>query len=222
MEGGKHMPSYTAAEKENALRLCDEIGISQASKETGISRSSLVNWRSGTEEAGAATTPIDETPAEEALADEEDARQIHENVTTRKRYSAEEKENALRLYNEVGVTKASRLTGITINSLRKWRMDAQNTNPATPADGESPVEKKIAEPDDLQAVDGKSSTDILSRLAKIPANETAEEGADAHLSRHNLNVDGGPGEELIRLRIENASLRVQMAALKTALRVFTE
>ena len=39
------MPSYTAAEKGNALRLCDEIGVCKASEETGITVHTLYTWR---------------------------------------------------------------------------------------------------------------------------------------------------------------------------------
>ena len=38
--------SYTAAEKERALQLCDSIGIQKASEETGIASKTLYVWRS--------------------------------------------------------------------------------------------------------------------------------------------------------------------------------
>jgi transposase-like protein len=119
------MPSYTVVEKEYALRLCNEIGVAKASRETGISANSLYKWRAGAEGETAATTAVaDEALAEGAVIKEESA------IPTHKRYTAEEQENALRLVNEIGVSKASKQTGITINSLRKWREDTQSATTA--------------------------------------------------------------------------------------------
>ena len=203
---------YTQEEKKNALRMCEEIGVLKASKETGISINSLYKWRMGGEGDIAAA----KTDVEDMVAEEKDTR------SSRKRYSAEEKEKALQLYDEVGVTKASKLTGITINSLRKWRIAAQNAIPTTPAsDDEIPVEEATG-PDDTQVDNVNSSTDIISRFVKIPASDVATKQEDAQLSHHILNAGGDPGEELIRLRIENASLKAQIVALKDALRVFAE
>ena len=37
--------TYTSAEKESALKLCDEIGAPKASEQTGIALNSLYAWR---------------------------------------------------------------------------------------------------------------------------------------------------------------------------------
>jgi len=210
------MPSYTAAEKENALRLCDEIGVSKASRETGISRSTLVNWHSDAENKIATTIAVvDEIPVVEDDVEEIDTNPKRESKSSGTRYSAEEKENALRLYDEVGVTKASKQTGITINSLRKWRADAQNKSDTTAAaTDEIPVGVEAAEHNDLHTE--SASTDIIARLTKTSAEEQTMEETDQKTRPSN------PYEELIRLRLENTTLKAQMAALKNAIRVFTE
>ena len=66
--------------------------------------------------------------------EEKDANASKEGKTPGKRYSAEEKANVLRLYDKIRVTKASKQTGITINSLREWHMDAPNANVVAAAD----------------------------------------------------------------------------------------
>ena len=218
------MPSYTAAEKENALRLCDEIGVNKASKETGISRHTLYRWRSGGEDEIATTTAaVDEISVAETDAEEKDTSPSRESKGSGTRYSAEEKEKALRLCDEVGVTKASKMTGITINSLRKWRMDAKNEIHATIVPvKEIPVEETDAEQSDAQADNESTCTNIIARLTKTPVEEAGAEEQDPQPSLQNTNGDEGTSEELIRLRLENATLKAQMAALKNALRMFTE
>ena len=129
--------TYTREEKENALRLCDEIGVHKASKETGISANSLYKWRTGAEdEIAAVAVEADKIPVEEVAVEEKDAAPIKG-----KRYSAEEKERALQLYDNLGLTKTSKQTGITINSLRKWRADAQSKIVISAATGEIPADE---------------------------------------------------------------------------------
>ena len=43
--------TYSAAEKENALKLCDKIGAPKASEQTGITLNSLYAWRRTRNEA---------------------------------------------------------------------------------------------------------------------------------------------------------------------------
>ena len=128
------MPSYSAAEKENALHLCDQIGIAKASEETGISVKSLYTWRSIVERRRAASTAeADEISAEATTAEENEAIPNLESKSSGRRYTTEEKEKALRLCGDIGITKASTRTWIAIGSLRKWREDTQNGNPTAPA-----------------------------------------------------------------------------------------
>ena len=197
---------YTAEEKTNALRLCDEVGVVKASEQTGISTFSLYRWRSGVEgEAAAPLVEADEIPTEVAVVEEKDANASGEGKTPGKRYSAEEKANALRLYDKIGVTKASKQTGITINSLRKWHIAAQNASIVSAAD-EIPNGKTAADQDESQTDNESASTDVVARLIKAPVGEPIED----------------IGKELIRLRLENTTLKAHIVALKAALRMFTE
>ena len=54
--------SYTGDERENALKLCDEIGVQKASEQTGIALNSLYGWRRARGKAVAVVAGV-ETPA---------------------------------------------------------------------------------------------------------------------------------------------------------------
>ena len=144
------MPSmrYTAEEKENTLRLCDEVGVAKASEQTGISKFTLYKWRSGAEgEAAMPTAEAEEIPAGAVEAEGQATGPNREGRSVGKRYSAEEKAKVLRLCDEIGLAKVSKQTGITFNSLRKWRMEAKDeipVNAATPK--KSPSEETVPEP----------------------------------------------------------------------------
>ena len=232
--------TYTQDEKENALRLCDEIGVLKASEQTGISTNSLYKWRTGVEAeaksiADVDATPVDDTVADTALVDGaaeessipessvgEAAGETDDNLnaevkTSGRRYTAKEKREAVRLCEAIGITKASKQTGITINSLRKWRMDAKEEMPAAVAS----VPVKIAEQKGAQADNEVASTDILARLSKAPVEEAVAEDAAADETAEKAAGNESASAELIRLRVENAAYRAQIAALKNALRVFT-
>ena len=46
-----------------------------------------------------------------------------EKIDRRQRYTPEQKAEALRLVEEIGLSKASRQTGISVGSLMKWRQE---------------------------------------------------------------------------------------------------
>lgn len=226
----------------------------KASEQTGISVHSLYKWRTGTEdEASETTVEGDVAPVEIAVAGEGDANLSQEsNASLRKRYTAEVKGNALRMCEKIGITKASKETGITVNSLRKWRADAQNETARSSTAVEALVHEAAMEPCDSQNDAGSNSTAIVARLAKTSPEEAAPEekylpkvyenvqtdakANDAGVPStkfgreenapipdgKNTNADESVSEELIHLRIENSALKAQILSLKSALRVFTE
>ena len=204
------MPNYTAAEKENALRLCGEIGVAKASIETGVSRHTLYKWRTSAEDEIASTAAkVNRAPVAKTDTEVKGAEPKHENKDSRKRYSAEEKANALQLYDKVGVTKASKQTGITINSLRKWQMDARNAIVTASATADEISDKKIATDQNESQTDNESaSMDVVARLFKTPVGEPITYESTS--------------EEIIRLRLESAMLKAQIIALKAVLRAFIE
>ena len=248
--------TYTQDEKENALRLCDEIGVLKASEQTGISTNSLYKWRTGVEaEAKSAAdvgeAPVDGVVVEVPLADqapvevpsvnkasahgasvgevagEADINLSIENKNSGRRYTAQEKEAAVRLCDAIGITKASKQTGITINSLRKWRLDAKEEKPVTTPVEVVPAEKSVTEQKDAWVDNEIASTDILARLSRTPVEEApveemAAEEAEQPIVPEKTAGNESANEELIRLQVENETLRAQIAALKNALRVFTE
>lgn len=215
------MPSYSAVEKENALRLCDEIGVAKASEQTGISVKSLYTWRSGAEEKGAAAVAhADVTPFGEAVAEEEDTSENIESKGPGKRYGAEEKEKALRLCDKIGITKVSKQTGIAIGSLRKWRMDAKKRVPAAAVDKIPMV--KASEQNVSQTDDECTSADIADRFSKTSVRGSVAEDKTLQPGQQIAAVDAGSSKELIRLQLENAALKLEMLTIKKALRVFTE
>ena len=121
---------------------------------------------------------------------------------TRIRYSPEEKEKALRLCEAIGVNNASKETGISVNSLYKWR---SNTG--------KEIETPVYNAPETSISNMVSETQTAAR---VPETESS-------LSLHQrAAVNEGVHEELVRLRIENDTLKAQMVALKNALRVFTE
>lgn len=202
----------------------------------------MYKWRSGIEdEISSAIVEADANPAMGAEPNQEGK------ASSRKRYTADQKEKALQLCDQIGITKASKETGITINSLRKWRADAQNE--IAPAN-EAPVPKSAADQSASQTDNESQSMAIIARLTKVPSEEPAPEDearqADEHVNTDvpiagesapadnyaneeapplpngkEASVDG-TREELIRLRVENSALKAQIASLKNALRVFTE
>ena len=184
---------YTAEEKARALRLCDEVGVVKASEQTGISKFSLYKWRMGAEDE-VSMPPVEgeEIPVETVEVEGQAASQNQEGKNAGKRYSVEEKAKALRLCDEIGLSKASKQIGISVNSLYKWRMGVQNEIPTVAAAAEIPIEEPVAE----------------ENVSKISPH--------TNYARENEN------EELIRLQLENTMLKAKMTALKNALRVFTE
>ena len=201
---------YSAEEKENALRLCEEVGVVKASEQTGISTFSLYKWRSRVEdEANMPPAESEEILAEESGVEAEDANLNPEGKTLGKRYSAEEKEKALQLYNEVGVTKASKMTGITISSLRRWHMNAKSRTATTAAAvDETPTDGLATDQNESQIDSDNASAAIVARLVKTPVSDLIDEE--------------NASEERIRLQLENATLKTQIVTLKCALRAFTE
>lgn len=118
----------------------------------------------------------------------------------RKKYSQEEKAQAVALCKELGVQKASNELGINTNSLYLW-MRKQETGSEQP-----------------------SSTDDTTKAAE----ETPEEdGADikgppmpfVHAATEHPQISY---EEHIRLVFENQMLRKEIGQLKAALRAFAE
>jgi len=115
----------------------------------------------------------------------------------KKTYTAEEKENALRLCDEIGAKKASEQTGIFINTLYNWRRAKAEAIAPAAAEVEVPVvapaaSKKRIDPSRKQAIS-----------VQISAKESCT-------------------NELVRLQIENDTLKAQIAAMKSALRAYTE
>ena len=189
------MPSYSAEEKKNALRLCDKIGVSKASKETGISRHTLYIWRAGAEDEIVTTTAVVDADSVEEMIKEKTAN------PTRKRYTTEEKENALLLCKEIGMAKASKKTGISVNLLYKWRSGAKDEITTDVANGNPPDEATAKEK--MEPNHEITSAEVVATGVAV---STMEKTAD----------------ELIHLRIENAALKAQIVTLKKALRVFTD
>ena len=104
-----------------------------------------------------------------------------------KTYTVAVKENALKLCDEIGASKASEQTGITQNTLYAWRR-AKRGDWTAAAGAETPAAGK-------------------ERVAPENGHEAVEESN---------------ATELIRLQIENGSLKAQIETCKNALRAFTE
>ena len=109
-------------------------------------------------------------------------------------YTAAEKARALRRCDEIGVTKTSKETGITMASLYVWR-HAANEGAVSPT---------------------------AADLAGVPTGDETAPKKNPRQPRNPANAQIEPGEELIRLRVENAALKAQVLSLKNAVRAFAE
>ena len=94
---------YSAEDKENALRICEKVGFSAASRQTGISKFTLYQWNN--------------------LRDNETAIKSKHG----KRYTDEEKAEMLRLCDEIGIMRTSEQTGISASTLSRFRAKGNNT-----------------------------------------------------------------------------------------------
>ena len=116
----------------------------------------------------------------------------------RKGYSAEEKENALRLCDDIGVKKASEETGILVTTLYNWRRTKSE------------------------------SKTVVASKAKTPATTSAASKRRGRPSRKQVKAEDfviterQGDDELTRLQIENDALNAQLKTLQKALRAFTE
>lgn len=200
---------YTLEEKENALRLCEEFGVQKASQETGISTNSLYKWRAGDLDVNDAS----ENLTEEATEWQRDTSST--GIATGKRYTAKEREAALRLCAEIGVSKASKQTGISTHSLYKWRAGA---NEAVEADQPPVIQADLSEKDPAPNL---AAMETPTTQAEAPTTVMMDEKHGRSAPSY-MYTDQETIEELIRLRMENVALKAQMTALKNALRAFTE
>lgn len=76
------------------------------------------------------------------------------------------------------------------------------------------VEEKDSHPnhaDTIDVTDANAPTEKLEKVEKA-----------SHLNNKDAGADEKMSEELIRLQIENSTLKAQIIALKSALRIFTE
>lgn len=135
------------------------------------------------------------------------------------RYTPEEKEKALRLFSEMGATRASRETGVTVDSLRKWRADAQETS-EFPAANELLAQKAVMQPSPSQTNFDESGA-IVARLTRKHSRK-APQSIGSFPCIVGTHADEKANDELTLLRIENTMLKAQIVALKGALRAFTE
>ena len=115
----------------------------------------------------------------------------------KKTYTAQDKENALRLFDEIGAKKASEQTGVFINTLYNWRR-AKEEAVAGVTEIETPVDvpakgKKRAITRSTPTI--KSTRGIVEKLGE---------------------------QEMVQLQVENNVLRAQIKILKNALKAFAE
>lgn len=115
------------------------------------------------------------------------------------RYTEEQKANALKRVDEVGVAKAKDELGISSQTLYKWKHDAGSiTEPSKP--------KKRAKK--LTTDQPKAAADTQSEKIEVAKALLAEPSA----------VE----EKLAQLEVENAKLRETNARLRTALAAFID
>ena len=188
---------YTAEERENAIMLCDKYGVAKANELTGISKKTLYKWRSEAKSAESYAAPVSGKPG-------------------RITYTAEQRAEAVRLCEELGVNEAHAQTGVGVNTLYKWISRAKNNANAEPIDSFSPDDDQV----EYEIISVTPVSDIMEAAIDVVEAEEVEEVEAAIEELSNVVVSAT--EELVRLRTENALLKEQVAMLKNALRVFTD
>ena len=136
------------------------------------------------------------------------------------RYTDDEKIEALRLCDQMGVTKTSEQTGISINSLYKWRSEYKDFDiPVSPVIETPPPIKDEAVPV-YEAAPADEAVPV--NIDATPVKEAVAEKYTPYEAKKTEPIGENRSEEVIWLRVENKVLKEQMVALKTALRAFTE
>jgi transposase-like protein len=202
----KQYVRYSQEDKESALELCKEMGFTKVSKELGIPKETLSRWvmglmRNGADiaEEVAVDIPVEETPA--VITTEEAPVNVKK---PKPKYSQECKGNALELCEGVGFAKASKDLGIPRETLYRWRAKLKRDT----------VELVEEVPVDIPIVTEEVSNEDVQLAEPISTEiKNAPDGNEANDSKL---------KEYLRLLAENIMLKEQLAALKLALRAYTE
>ena len=228
---------YSAEEKANILRLCKEIGIKKVQEQTGIAQNTVYRLRKEAQQTQKApdaqkTKNIKAVKGVKAAKGvknakgAKDAKGVKEkpraaegqaaantaNSKKRNRYTAAEKDKALRLYEKVGMAKASEQTGIGMSTIFRWRANSNNTSKSS---RQAHKVAAIMKPSVFPASSVHSSH---SSHSDPSAKKIADKGANGASS-----VYGATGkDESIRLRTENHMLRERVSTLQNALRAFAQ
>lgn len=88
------------------------VGVHGAAEMMGVSEDVIREWLA----TSSSTTPVASPTTSPSVEKNDEGK-----VSGRRRYTPEEKAEALRLVEELGPSKASRQTGISLASLLKWR-----------------------------------------------------------------------------------------------------
>ena len=134
------------------------------------------------------------------------------------KYDEEQKSQALLLVKEIGITKASRELHIANQTLRKWRSQAAGKEESQQMEFEAATENS------LLAFPG--SKPRVERIETIMPDASRSEEKNAESSKVSTNP-GMPQEEknapqkdedtMIRLKTENAELKLRISLLKKSL-----
>lgn len=122
---GQSIRRYTAEQKQEALRLSDDLGVAKAGAKLGIPGGTIASWRwSRTHSQGApATAPVSKLVPATAQVVDTPVKPAADNKATRrvaKVYTPSQKAEALEMLSVKGSVETSRVLGISRFSLFEW------------------------------------------------------------------------------------------------------
>ena len=153
--------TYTATERQAAIRLALDVGPSAASRELGIPSGTLSCWshKSRSGKPGFALPADDTTPTAMTEVEPNATPPVAEDSPPPRRvarlYTPSEKARALEVAADIGVTAASRKLGISRFSLYEWR---RKVRLAAQGQGDAPTSGP--DPADIEAQRDKEILDI--------------------------------------------------------------
>ncbi len=108
---GRDNQRYTAADRSKAVALSHKIGVTRACRELKIPSSTLYAWRAPVASSKGATS----TPTEAATPEPS------QEAPSRRRYTAEQRSEAVKLSYDIGVEATCKRLGMSTTALYTWR-----------------------------------------------------------------------------------------------------
>ena len=187
-EPKKRPGRYSSEFKARVLKRVEEIGLKEAAAELIVPAMTVEKWVKAAEKESKAGEVVKAVEAEEPI--EVKAESAGDKRT--RRYSDEFKQQVVTRAAEIGLSKAAAEFDVTINSLRKWRMNF----------------KDIA--DDVESVENTTAA------VEIPVEDDKVETTKTEKLIKRMSTQSMETENAV-LKAENAALKEQVEKLRKAM-----